>query len=176
MKKKLLALLLVTTTVLTFAACGSKGNTSGNNNTASTPSGSAASTPSSAAASTPSSSAEEASATVADWYAENPSEVKAIEDGMNSQLAAAGFSCKINADGNVFIYEYYVEAITDASSLSADDLAQLETNFAATAESTDASVMFDAFEEGYGIKMDAIRFVFYAADGTELYTGEIENK
>ena len=178
MRKKLLALVLATAAVLTFAACGDSGNDSKTNS--STPSNSAqASTPSSSAqSSAPSSSAEEVSATVEDWLAENPSDVKEIEDAMNSQLAAAGFSCKINAEGNVFIYEYYVDALTDASSLTEADLAALDANFEATVEAQAANIstMFEAFEEGYGVRMDAIRFVFYAGDGTELYTGEVENK
>lgn len=181
MRKKLLALVLATTAVLTFAACGDSGNDSKTNSAnASTPTSSAqASTPSSPAqSSAPSSSAEEVSATMEDWLAENPSDVKEIEDDMNSQLAAAGFSCKINAEGNVFIYEYYLDALTDASSLTEADQAQLDANFEATVEAQAANIstMFEAFEEVYGIRLDAIRFVFYAGDGTELYTGEVENK
>lgn len=179
MRKKLFALALATTAVLTFAACGSDGNTSSNNSnntTASTPSSSAASTPSSSAE-TPSSSAEVASASLEDWFKDNTSDVSLIEDSINSQIAGSGFTVKLNADGNVFVYEYYLDELLDTSLLSADDMAALDESFAEMVEQqrSNLDTMFSTFEQAYDIKMDAIRCVFYNADNTELYTGEVKN-
>lgn len=168
MKKKLFALTLAATVVLSFAACGSDSNTSASTGSSAA---SAASTESSAAVE--SSSQAEDAMTLADWITSD--DAKAAEDATNSALASTGMTVKLAADGNVFVYEYYLPSGSDYSGLTSDDLAAA---FDPVIEANQASLdsLFESFETTYGIKLDGARFTFFDADGNELYSGDVENK
>lgn len=167
MRKKLFA--LAATAVLTFASC------SLNNDSF------AASTPESSAesfAETPESSAEVVIATVEDWFESNPEEVEAMESELNNDAGIAGLiTVKLNAKGDMLIYEYWCDELIDTSLMTEDAKADLDAGLQAVVEKQryDFDDLFTAFEQDYGIKMEAIRCVFYNADGTELYTGEVAN-
>ena len=175
MRKKLLALVLATTAVLTFAACGNSGNTSGNNNSsnASTPTSSAqASTPeSSVQASAP----EEKVSNLEGWFKEYASDIKDLEDMMNDPSALNGSgisSIKVNADGNIFVYEYYLDDSLDWSSIPSE---QVEEVFAGVIEAQSSALdeLFTGFEAEFGFKLEGLRFTFYNPDGSVFYTQDV---
>ena len=161
MRKKLLV--LTAAAVFTLTACSFNGNASGNsiNN-------------SSAAASTPyaaedSDSAESISITsLADWI--DTDEAKDFEDEANAEIKSqgGGMSVELNFDGNVFIYEYYLnDSLLETGSLTPDELAE---GIAGLSELNDS---FTFFEDSYNIKLDAIRVTVYTTDGTELASAEV---
>ena len=168
MRRKLFAIVLGITAVLAFSACGSNQNTSGNNSNNS----------SAASDSTPVSeppSLETKTVSLEDWI--GSADCKDAEDSTNDALSGTGMTVKLNADSNVFIYEYYLkdDGAIDYSSLTAD---QLDAAFGPVIEAnrSDLNDLFTSFEQSYDITLDAIRFTFYTADGTELYTGEVHNE
>ena len=163
MKKKLFA--LAATTVLTFASC----SLSNDSFDTSTPESSTE---------TPESSAEVVIVTVEDWFESNPEEVEAMESELNSDTGIAGLiTVKLNAKGDVLIYEYWCDELINTSLMTEDAKTDLDAGLQAVVEKqrSDFDDVFTAFEQDYGIKMEAICCVFYNADGTELYTGEIAN-
>lgn len=168
MRRKLFAVVLGITAVLAFSACGSNQDTSGNNSN-----NSSAASDSAPGSETPSLEAKIAS--LEDWI--ESVDCKEAEDAANEALSGTGMTVKLNADGNVFIYEYYLEndGAVDYSSLTAD---QLDTAFAPVIEAnrSDLNDLFTSFEQSYDITLDAIRFTFYTADGAKLYTGEVPNE
>ncbi len=164
MKKKLFALALATTAVLTFAACGSKDNTG---SSSASGSGSAVTESSSSAAQ------DSDSMSLADWLTTD--DAKAAEDSTNSALASTGMSVKLNADGNWFVYEYYLPDGTDYSSLTAD---ALDAAFGPVIEENESQMkdLFSSFESEYSIKLDGVRFKFLTSDGSEIYSGDVANE
>lgn len=171
MKKKLLTLALAASLVMSFAACGSNGNSSADNSSSSA---TQSSTAQSSAASTESSSqAEDDAMTLADWL--ETDEAKQAESATNSALASTGMSVKLAADGDVFIYEYTLPDSDVYAGLSADDLA---TSFDPVIEANKSQLvsLFETFESEYGIKLSGARFTFLAADGTEIYSGDVANE
>lgn len=171
MKKKLLTLILTAAMALSFAACGSSGNDSANAGNSSAAQASTPSTQSSAPAESSSAPAEDDIMTLADWL--KTDEAKQAEDATNSALASTGMSVKLAADGDIFVYEYTMPG--EYSSLTGDALAAA---FDPVIEANKAGVenLFETFESSYGIKLSGARFTFLAADGTELYSGDVANE
>lgn len=175
MKKKLLALALATTVVLTFAACGSKGNSSNtgsNNNSASTPTSSAAASTPSSSAEAPS-SAESKTSSLEDWFVDYASDIKDLENQMNAGLAGSGVdSIKVSADGNIFVYEYYLDDSIDWSSIPTETVDEV---FEGIIEeySSSMSELFEGFEKDFGFSLDGLRFTFYNPDGSVFYTQDV---
>lgn len=168
MRKKLLTLALTTVMVLSFAACGSKGNEPADNRSSST----TQSTPAQSSAPEESSSqAEDDAMTLADWL--ETSDAKMAEDATNQQLAASGMSVTLAADGNMFVYEYHLGADLDIPSSDALDAA-----FGPVIEANEAGLasLFSSFKDAYGIELEGARFVFLDSEGNEIYTGEVLNK
>jgi len=170
MRKKLLALALAVTVVLSFAACGSKGDDSANTGSSSS---AAQSESSQAQSSTPAESSSEAEGamTLEEWL--ETDDAKQAESATNSALASSGMTVKLAADGNTFVYEYTLTS-GDFSNLTTEDLAAafdpvIEANEQGLAD------LFKSFEDSYGIKLDGARFTFLTADGTELYSGDVAN-
>lgn len=170
MRKKLLTLVLTAAMALTFAACGSKDNASANGGNSSAEQSSAPSTESSAPAES-SSQAEDDAMTLADWL--ETSDAKQAEDATNSALASSGMSVTLAADGNMFVYEYHLGAELDIPSGDALDAA-----FGPVIEANKSGLdsLFSSFESVYGITLEGARFVFFDADGNEIYSGEVINE
>lgn len=172
MKKKLLTLVVTAAMALSFAACGSNGGDSANagNSSAAQISAEPSSQPSASAESS-SAPAEDDTMTLEDWL--KTDEAKQAEDATNSALASTGMSVKLAADGDIFVYEYTMPG--EYSSLTGDALAAA---FDPVIEANKAGVenLFETFESSYGIKLSAARFTFLAADGTELYSGDVANE
>ncbi len=169
MRKKLLALVLTVTAVLSFAACGSKGDDAAN--TGSSPA--AQSSTASSAAPAESSSQADDSMTLADWL--NSDDAKQAEEQTNAALASTGMSVKLAADGDIFVYEYTLPASDDYKGLTTEALAAafdpvIEANKQGLAD------LFESFETSYGIKLGGARFVFLTSDGNELYSGDVANE
>lgn len=95
------------------------------------------------------------------------------EKEINSAAKSEGMSFKLAADGDILVYEY---TLVDSSyaRLTADEV---EAAFKPTKKAKDTMRdVCKAFETDYGIRLGGIRETFYAADGTELYSVDIENK
>lgn len=93
----------------------------------------------------------------------------------NQILSSSGMTIALSADGNTFVYEYYVSDDLGMSSLSEE---QLAASFDTVIDSQRTSIetMFITFESAYGITLDGVRFSFFTEDGTELYSAEIANE
>ena len=175
MKKKLLTLVLAATMALSFAACGSNGDDSASNRSSSAAQSSTASSAPSTASSAPAESSTQAEAdtmTLEEWL--KTDDAKQAESATNAQLASSGMSVKLDADGDIFVYEYTLTK-GDFSGLTTEDLAAafdpvIEANAQGLAD------LFSSFEDTYGIKLGGVRFTFLAADGTELYSGDVANE
>lgn len=108
-------------------------------------------------------------ASLEEWIASD--EAALTVQATNAALESTGMTVDFGADGTVFIYEYTVSDDLGLSSLSKDDI---KTAFDSTVETNRASVasVFSDFES-MGIEVSAVRFAFYAEDGTELYSADV---
>lgn len=104
-------------------------------------------------------------ATVQDWV--NSDEARQTEELSNSAFTSQGIpmSVKLNSDGNVLIFEYYI----DDSFVSAVDTSALAASLASEGSVGD---LFTQFEK-QKIQLDAIRAVIYTSSGTKLESAEV---
>lgn len=93
----------------------------------------------------------------------------------NKVLSSSGMTIDLSADGNVFVYEYYVSDELGMGDLTQE---QLAASFDPVVESQRSSIetMFSTFETAYGLVLDGVRFTFFTEDGTELYSAEVANE
>lgn len=93
----------------------------------------------------------------------------------NQVLSSAGMTIDLSADGNTFVYEYYVSDDLGMSNLTQE---QLSASFEPVVESQRSSIesLFSNFETAYGLVLDGVRFTFFTEDGTELYSAEVANE
>ncbi len=112
-------------------------------------------------------------ATLQDWM--ESEEADLTIETTNKILASSGMTINLSADGDIFVYEYYVSDDLGLSSLTEE---QLATSFAPVVESQQASVetLFSNFETAYGLTLGGVRFSFYSEDGTLLYSVDIANE
>lgn len=108
-----------------------------------------------------------------DWLASD--EARLIIQSSNNSLASSGMTIDLTADGNVFVYEYYISDDLGVSALSQE---QIAAALDPVVESQRASLtsLFDSFESQYGIRLDGIRVVFYTEGGDRLYSADIANE
>ena len=178
MKKKILVLTMSLVMALSFPACGNEpasgDNTTnqGNNSTQQESSDLQESSDAQESSDTQESSddSSQASNSLQDWMESD--EAKLVIDTTNKQLEGTGMSLGLSADGNIFVYEYYI-----ADSLGLANLSEEETTAALNAQ-VDAqrdgiNSLFSTFEESYGITLDAVRFQFFSEDGTELFSTDV---
>lgn len=174
MKKKVLALTMSLMMALSFAACGSQPNeeSSSSSEQQSSSAEESSSTEESSSAADASTS-DQAYATLQDWM-ESDEAALTIET-TNQVIASTGMTLDLSADGNVFVYEYYVSDDLGLSALSEEQLAaSLDPVVEANKDSV--TTLFDNFESGYGLVLDGVRFTFFTEDGTELYSADIANE
>lgn len=85
------------------------------------------------------------------------------EAQLASTFSRIGVTTKLKADGNVLIIEFYND---DSISLNLDSFAE------GLATQEGIGNMFKKFKD-HKIKLEAIRFVIYSSDGTELAAAEV---
>lgn len=108
-----------------------------------------------------------------DWM--DSEEARSIVDSANSVLASSGMIMDLSADGNTFVYEYYISDSLGINSLSQDQIvAALDPVI--ESQRSNLLALFAGFESDYGIHLDGIRVVFYTEGGTELYSSDIVNE
>lgn len=106
-------------------------------------------------------------------------ECLAIETLVNEIMKEAGISVTIRADGNTLVYEYIFtpEMWGDAT---AEEIAAAfgESGYDSFMESQRGIVdgLRQEFATVYGITLDGIRYVYYAPDGTPVYSAELKNE
>lgn len=93
-------------------------------------------------------------------------------EAINHLLASTGITVSFAMDGNTLIYQYYLPAGRSFSDFTEEERS---TAFDAMVDANTDSVhtMFTLFAEEHGLQLDAVRFVFYSADGTELYSRDV---
>ncbi|MCM1111856.1 MAG: DUF4854 domain-containing protein [Muribaculum sp.] len=97
----------------------------------------------------------------------------------NQMIASNGMSVDFYADGDTFVYEYYLNDETyESMGLANYSDDQMQTFVDTVVESQRASLetIFSDFENNYGLILDSVRVVFCTADGTELGSSDIENE
>lgn len=101
-------------------------------------------------------------------------EARLLLQASNKMMEYSGMSIGFSTDGDVFVYEYH---LSDEAGLSKLPKEQLDAAFATVVESSRDSIttFFTTFDL-YGIAVEAVRFIVYAEDGTELYSAEIANE
>lgn len=113
---------------------------------------------------------EGASGSLQEWL--DSDEAAETVETINNLIASTGFTVSFAIDGNTLIYQYYLPA-----GLSFDDFTEeeREATFDAAVDANTDSVhtLFTMFAEEQGLVLDAVRFVVYSADGTELYSRDI---
>ena len=114
--------------------------------------------------------AESTSGSLQEWL--DSDEAAETVETINNLIASTGFTVSFAIDGNTLIYQYYLPA-----GLSFDDFTEeeREATFDAAVDANTDSVhtLFTMFAEEQGLVLDAVRFVVYSADGTELYSRDI---
>lgn len=98
-------------------------------------------------------------------------EAASVIETVNNQLAALGITIDLAADGNVFVYKYYLPD-EFLPSLTAGDGKNFFTTMVNSGSASISSI-FTTFEKIYGITIEAVRFIFYSSDGTELYSTDV---
>lgn len=110
------------------------------------------------------------SGSLQDWL--DSAEAAETVETINNLIASTGFTVSFAIDGNTLIYQYYLPA-----GLSFDDFTEeeREATFDAAVDANADSVhtLFTMFEKEQGLTLDAVRFVVYSAEGTELYSRDI---
>lgn len=112
-------------------------------------------------------------ATLQDWM--ESEEADLTIETTNKILESSGMTIDLSADGNIFVYEYYVSDDLGLSSLTED---QLATAFSPMVEAQQSSIetLFSNFETAYGLTLGGVRFSFYSEEGTLLYSVDIANE
>jgi len=109
---------------------------------------------------------------LSDWM--SSSEKQTTLDLTNKALESTGMSVDFSADGNTFVYEYYLPDDAVYNSITPE---QAAATLGPVVDSNKASVeeLFSSFESQYKLTLDGARMVFFKADGTELYSADIPN-
>lgn len=96
-------------------------------------------------------------------------EADSVIEITNSSLSSVGITFDLAVDGNLLIYKYYLPDHSWTSDLTEEELT---ASFDSMTESLAVSVdtIFTTFKDTYGLTVDAVRFVYYSAGGTELYS------
>lgn len=96
-------------------------------------------------------------------------EAAAVIETTNRTLTSTGITFDLAIDGNILIYKYRLPNDSWVSGLWEEEIT---TVFAPLIESMSSTVdtIFTTFANEYGLTIDAIRFVYYSADGKELYS------
>ncbi|MDE7252157.1 MAG: DUF4854 domain-containing protein [Acetatifactor sp.] len=96
----------------------------------------------------------------------------------NSMLESTGMTVNFSAEGNTFVYEYYLSDETyEAMGMADFSGDQLQSYIESVVESQRDSLegTFSNFEQNYGITLDAVRVAFYEEDGTFIVSSDILN-
>lgn len=96
----------------------------------------------------------------------------------NSMLASSGMTVDFTAEGDTFVYEYYLSDETyQAMGMGDFSGDQLQSYIESVVESQRDSLesTFSNFEQNYGITLDAVRVAFYEEDGTFIVSSDILN-
>lgn len=107
-------------------------------------------------------------ATLDDWMAGD--EQNLIVSMVNEQLASAGLTIDIYADGNILVMDYTYTEQQDLEGYTQEEIDTVFNEQVAPTFSSMVANMFDSFESEYGLVLDDIRLVFRNADGTQLYS------
>lgn len=99
-------------------------------------------------------------------------EAAAVVEAVNNQLASLGITIELAAEGNVFIYKYYLPD-EFLSSLATEEGQSSFFSTMVDSASTSISSLFSTFEKTYGFTIEAVRFLFYSSDGTELFSTDV---
>ena len=96
----------------------------------------------------------------------------------NSLLASSGMTVDFSAEGNTFVYEYYLSDETyeamGMGDYSGDQLqSYIESVIGSQRDSFES--IFTTFDATYGITLDAVRVAFYEEDGTYIISSDILN-
>lgn len=96
-------------------------------------------------------------------------EADSVIEITNSSLSSVGITFDLAVDGNLLIYKYYLPDNSWTSDLTEEELT---ASFDSMTESLAVSVdsIFTTFTDTYGLTVDAVRFIYYSAGGTELYS------
>lgn len=89
--------------------------------------------------------------------------------GWNNQVAGQGITIDTKADGNTLVFEYHLPDNEVFNAMTKDQGAQMSDAFLGVLEASD---FLSVFEQGYKIKLDAVRCSVILSDGSELYSGE----
>lgn len=109
-----------------------------------------------------------------DWV-ESP-EARVVIESTNRAFADSGMVMDLAADGDVFVYIYYVSDDLGMDQFSQEDLAAAFESIIAGQKSSLQS-LFSSFESEYGLYVSAIRVSFYTEDGSRLlYSADIPNE
>ena len=102
-----------------------------------------------------------------DWS--DSEEAASVIEATNSSLSSVGIHFELAVDGNLLIYKYYLPDDSWTSDLTEEELT---ASFDSMTESLAASVdtIFTTFTDTYGLTVSAVRFIYYSAGGTELYS------
>lgn len=96
----------------------------------------------------------------------------------NSMLASSGMTVDFSAEGDTFVYEYYLsDELYQAMGMGNFSGDQLQSYIESVIESQRDSLEsnFSYFKQNYGIILDAVRVAFYEEDGTFIASSDIEN-
>ena len=114
------------------------------------------------------------SGTTAGTYADlqewaDSEEAEAVIETTNRTLTSTGITFDLAIDGNILIYKYRLPNDSWVSGLSEEEIT---TTFAPLLESMASTIdtIFTTFTDEYGLTVDAIRFIYYSANGTEIYS------
>lgn len=93
------------------------------------------------------------------------------QEAWSDLLASTGIGIDTSADGNTLVFEYHLPDEEAFNAFGTEDCASMADGFLGALEEGD---FLDTFEQGYGVKLDAVRCAVFKADGTELYRDEIK--
>lgn len=105
-------------------------------------------------------------------------EAAQMEEMTNNMIASTGMTVTFAAEGDTFVYEYYLSDETyEAMGLGDFSGDQLQSYIESVVESQRASLesIFTTLENTYGITLDAVRVAFYEEDGTFIVSSDILN-
>lgn len=111
--------------------------------------------------------AAEVYASLQEWA--DSEESDSVIETTNRTLTSTGITFDLAVDGNLLIYKYFLPDNSWTSDLTEEELT---ASFDSMTESLAASVdaIFTTFTDTYGLTVDAVRFIYYSAGGTELYS------
>ncbi len=90
---------------------------------------------------------------------------------LNAKAAESGISISFSADGDIFVYECQLPDSDAFNEIEEDAAAEL---FDPVIDELVSPIF--SFENDYGITVDSVYFVIYAADGTEIYSADVYNE